>query len=287
MTVEQTTDEHALVLGGGGVAGLAWMIGLLTGLAEAGDDVTGADLIIGTSAGANVAALLGSGLPLPELYARQADPARQSAEIMAELDIAKFAAELGGYLAGVISPAERLRRIGAYALAAETVPESVRRGVIEGRLPAHDWPARRIQLTAVDAATGKLRVFDSAAGASLVDAVAASSAVPGIWPPVTIGDSRYVDGGVRSADNADLAAGFARITVISPVGFDSLIPSSQPLREVIAKLRAERSDVTVIVPDAASAAIIHGKPLDPATKTPAAKAGLAQGEAGLSANSAG
>ena len=44
-------DGHALVLGGRGVAGIAWMIGLLSGLADAGDDVTTADLIIGTSAG--------------------------------------------------------------------------------------------------------------------------------------------------------------------------------------------------------------------------------------------
>src|SRR5215469_7877698 len=183
MTELPMTGEHALVLGGGGVAGTAWMTGLLTGLAEAGDDLTGADLIIGTSAGANVAAQLGSGLPLAELFARQADPSRQPAEIMAELDIAKFAAEVGGYLAGAGTVAETRRRIGSYAVAAQTVPEAVRREVIEGRLPAHDWPARRIQLTAVDAATGELRVFDSASGTNMVDAVAASSAVPGIWPP--------------------------------------------------------------------------------------------------------
>ena len=284
MTGLPVTGEHALVLGGGGVAGIAWTTGLLTGLAEAGDDVTGADLIIGTSAGANVAAQLGSGLPLTDLFARQADPARQSAEILAELDLAKLAAELGGYLAGASTPAETLRRIGAYALATQTVPEAVRRNVIEGRLPAHSWPAQRIQLTAVDAATGELRVFDSASGASLVDAVAASSAVPGIWPPVTIGASRYVDGGVRSADNADLAAGFGHITVISPIGFDSLIPSSLPLREVVAKLQADGSAVTVIVPDAASATAIGTNALDPATRTPAATAGLAQGRAGLTAN---
>jgi NTE family protein len=109
--------------------------------------------------------------------------------------------------------------------------------------------------------------------------------VPGIWPPVTIGASRYVDGGVRSADNADLAAGFGRITVISPIGFDSLIPSSLPLREVVAKLQADGSAVTVIVPDAASAAAIGTNALDPATRTPAATGGLAQGRAGLTANS--
>jgi NTE family protein len=280
------TDGHALVLGGGGVAGIAWMTGLLTGLAEAGDDLTGADLIIGTSAGAHVTAQIGSGLPLTDLFARQADPSRQSAEIMAKLDLAKLAAELGGYLAGARTPAETRRRIGAYALAAQTVPAAVRRNVIEGRLPAHSWPARRIQLTAVDAATGELRVFDSDSSASLVDAVAASSAVPGIWPPVTIGGSRYVDGGVRSADNADLAAGFNRIAVISPLGLESLIPSSLPLREAVAQLRADDSAVTVIVPDAASAAFITTNALDPATRTPAAKAGLAQGRKGLAINAA-
>src|SRR5215469_5798748 len=130
MTELPTTGEHALVLGGGGIAGIAWMTGLLAGLAEAGDDLTDADLIIGTSAGANVAAQLGSGLPLTDLFARQADPSRQSAEIMTELDVAKLAAELGGYLAGADSPPATLRRIGAYALAAETVPEAVRRKII-------------------------------------------------------------------------------------------------------------------------------------------------------------
>jgi NTE family protein len=286
MTELPTTGEHALVLGGGGLAGIAWMTGLLTGLAEAGDDLTGADLIIGTSAGAHVAAQLGSGLPLRDLFGRQADPSRQSAEKIAQLDISKFAAGIGSYLAGAGTMAETLRRIGAYALAAETVPEAVRREVIEGRLAAHDWPAKRIQLTAVDVASGELRVFDSASGASLVDAIAASSALPGLWPPVTIGDCRYMDGSVRSADNADLAAGFPRVTVISPFGFDSLIPSSRPLREAVANLRANGSAVTVIVPDAASAAAIGTNALDPAARTPSARAGLAQGRAGLAANAA-
>jgi NTE family protein len=283
MTELPMTGEHALVLGGGGLAGIAWMTGLLTGLADAGDDLTGAELIIGTSAGAHVAAQLGSGLPLTDLFALQADPSRQPAEKLAELDIPKFATEIAPYLAGAATATETRRRIGAYALAAETVPEVVRRKVIERRLPAQHWPARRIQLTAVDVATGELRVFDSASGASLVDAVAASSALPGLWPPVTIGASRYIDGGIRSADNADLAAGFPRITVVSPVGLDSMIPSSRPLREAVAKLRADGSAVTILVPDAASAVAIGANPLDPATRTPAAQAGLTQGRAGLAA----
>jgi NTE family protein len=278
------TERHALVLGGGGVAGIAWMTGLLAGLAEAGDDVTGADVIIGTSAGATVAAQLGSGLALPELFARQAEPARQSAEIGADLDLEKFGAEVAAYLAGATSPGDTLRRIGAYALDAQTVPEAARRAVIESRLPSHDWPARDIQLVAVEAVTGEMRVFDAQSGVPLVDAVAASCAVPGIWPPVTIGGLRYIDGGVRSSDNADLAAGAERITVISPLGYDSPVPSPLPLRDVVSKLRDAGSGVTVIGPDATSLAAISVNPLDPATRTPAAQAGRAQGLAGLAAS---
>jgi NTE family protein len=279
-------DTQALVLGGGGVAGVAWMTGLLTGLADAGDDVTEADLIIGTSAGASVAAMLGSGLPLAELFARQSDPGLQSPELMVKLDLATMTVKAAAYLRGATTAAEIQRRIGAYALAAETVPEARRRAVIESRLPIHDWPDRRIQVTAVDAATGELAVFDAQSGVSLVDAVTASSAVPGIWPPVTIAGSRYIDGGVRSADNADLASGFGRITVISPLGFDPPTRSRPPLRDVVARLQAEGSDVTVIAPDAASAAAMGANPLDPATRIPASNAGRAQGRAGLAANAA-
>jgi len=271
------SDGHALVLGGGGVAGIAWMTGMLAGLADAGQDVTGADLIIGTSAGATVSAQLGSGLPLEELYARQAEPGRQAAEIRAELDLAKLGAEIAEYLAGVTSADDALRQIGAYALAAETMPEADRLAVIESRLPSHAWPTRRIQLVAVDAETGEMRIFDERSGVSLVEAVAASCAVPGIWPPVTIGGRRYVDGGVRSSDNADLAAGFGRVTVVSPLGLDSPIPSPMPLRDAVAKLRSGGSDVTVIAPDQASVSAIGANPLDPGTRTPAARAGRAQG----------
>ena len=276
---------RALVLGGGGVAGIAWITGLLAGLADAGQDATGADVVIGTSAGATVAAQLGSGLPLEVLYARQVDPALQSTEIKADIDLEKFGAELAPYLAagGGAAPEEALRQLGVFALAAQTVPEADRRAVIASRLPSHDWPARDIRLVTVNCQTGATEVFTVASGISLVDAVAASCAVPGIWPPVTIGGYRYMDGGVRSSDNADLAAGAARIVVISPLGMDSPIPTPKPLGEVVAKLRDGGADVTVIEPDDAARAAIGANPLDPATRVPAAEAGRAQGHAGLPA----
>jgi len=256
------------------------MTGLLTGLAEAGQDVTGADVIIGTSAGAAVAAQVGSGLPLDDLFARQTQPALQSREIPVELDLDKLAADWGQIMTGVRCGPEMLRRVGAYALAADTVPEAERRAVIESRLPSRAWPTRRIQLVAVDAETGDPCVFDSQSGAELVDAVAASCAVPGIWP-VTIGGRRFIDGGIRSSDNADLAEGSERIVIISPLGYDSPIPSPQPLRLVVGQLRDRGSEVIVMVPDQASAAAIGANPLDPGTRVPAAEAGRAQGRGGL------
>jgi len=270
-------DATCLVLGGGGLAGIAWMTGLLTGLADAGDDLTGAAKLIGTSAGSSVAAQLGSGLSLDELFARQVDPAKQTREISSPVDLATFATAMMEALKGAPPHDEVLRRIGAYALATKTVPESARLDVLRERLPSHEWPERPLAIVAVDAISGVHRVFDRASGVSLVEAVAASCAVPGVWPPVTIGGVRYVDGGVRSSDNADLASGFARVVIVSPLGVANVIPSPYPLREVVATLRAEGSEVTVYSPDPDSKAAIGPNPLDVATRAPSAHAGRAQG----------
>ena len=273
------TNEHALVLGGGGVAGIAWTTGLLAGLAGNGHDLTDAELIVGTSAGSAVAAQLGSGLSLDELLARQTDPALQAAEIPAEIDFEKFGQDFAAAFAGPADFGEVRRRIGKIALATETVSEAERLAVVASRLPSPEWASRRIVLVAVDAETGEPRQFDRASGVGLVDAVAASCAVPGIWPPVTIDGRRYVDGGIRSGENADYAAGFGRVTIVAPLGTDSPIPTDKPLSAVVEELRAGGAEVAVIAPDEASVAAIGANPLDPATRAPAAPAGRAQGAA--------
>ncbi|MFJ5534877.1 patatin-like phospholipase family protein [Streptomyces sp. NPDC093261] len=268
---------EALVLGGGGVGGIAWITGLLAGLADAGQDVTGADLIVGTSAGSTVAAQLGSGLSLEQLYARQVDPALQAEEIMAEMDLDRFAADIGVALGEAATVAEMRRAIGEFALRTDTVPEPERRAVIESRLPSHGWPARALRIVAVDADSGTPRVFDSSSGVGLVEAVAASCAVPGVWPPVTIDGHRYVDGGVRSSANADYAVGASRVLVIVPMGAVEPFPSDKPLEQALEELRTNGAQVAVIEPDEASRAGIGANPLDPSTRTPAAEAGRLQG----------
>jgi NTE family protein len=270
---------EALVLGGGGVAGVAWITGLLAGLADAGQDVTGADLLVGTSAGSVVAAQLGQGLSLDELYARQVEPDLQSAEIMADLDLTSLGTEFAGVLMHATTVPEIRRAVGRYALDAATVSEPERRAVIESRLPSREWPARTVRIVAVDAETGEPRVFDNDSGVRLVDAVTASCAVPGVWPPVTIDGRRYVDGGVRSGENADYAAGATRVLVIAPLGDVDLFPTEKPLSQAVAEMRTNGTEVAIITPDEASQVAFGTNPLDPSTREPAAVAGRAQGRA--------
>lgn len=266
--------ERALVLGGGGLAGIAWQTGILYGLAEAGVnpsgvDAGGADLVVGTSAGATVGAQLGSGLPLAELFERQADPVRQNAELTPTgVSLEELILTLTELAEEAPDPVERHRRIGQLALAATTPPEAARRAVIEARLPSHDWPGRPLWLVAVDVHTGKHVVFDRDSGVDLVDAVAASCAVPGVWPPVTIGGFRYMDGGARASTNVDLARDHRRVLVIAP-----MIEPEFP--EQLAELTGR---FEVIRPDDDSLAAFGTDVLDPAVRTPAALAGRSQGQ---------
>jgi NTE family protein len=266
----------ALVLGGGGVGGIAWMTGLLAGLAEDGQDVTGVDLIVGTSAGASVAAQLGSGLSLPELHARQVEPDLQAAEIMVDVDLETWVAGIGAVMEDASSVSEIRRAVGRWALDAATIPERERRAVIESRLPSREWPVRALKLVAVDAESGEPRVFENESGVSLLDAVTASCAVPGVWPPATIDGRRYIDGGVRGA-NADYATGASRVLIILPLGEVELFPTDKSLAEAVEELRAGGGEVAIVEPDEASRAAIGANPLSPSTRKPAAAAGRAQG----------
>ncbi|AHH96706.1 patatin-like phospholipase family protein [Kutzneria viridogrisea] len=263
---------RAVVLGGGGVTGIAWEIGLLTGLTEAGVDLR-ADLVVGTSAGSAVGAQLTSGTQLPELFARQVDPAKQVTEIPAEIDPEQMALLFAESMAQNGDPQESWRRTGELALAAKTVGEAERRAVIAQRVPNPEWPSTRLALTAVDASTGEFVVFDRDSGVDLVDAVAASCAVPGVWPPVTIGGRRYVDGGVRSPENADLAAGSERVLVLRAL----LVPDYNPLDEQVRALTEQGASVLVLSPDEASLTAMGVNALDPAVREPTARAGREQG----------
>jgi len=280
--------KRALVLGGGGVAGVAWMIGLLFGLKEAGVDLrTEADILIGTSAGATVAAQIASSTTLEELFSRQVEVEKQVKEIAPDPRGFELLVSAMPGLFKLADPVERTRKLGTLALTTITVAESVRRRVIAARLPSHEWPDRALKVVAVDIVTGEPMIFERGSGVGLVDAVAASCAVPGIWPPVSIGGRRYMDGGIRSSDNADLAAGCGMIFLLSPMGTSGMThPGSHSLAHQIASLDQGGACVKLIEPDDAARQAIGLNPLSPDTRGPAAHAGRDQGRrvaAGLAA----
>ena len=268
-------DRRALVLGGGGVTGIAWEIGVIAGLAGQGIDLAAADVIIGTSAGSVVGADITSGQEPEVLYQAQLAPPDPE-------PAARIGWGMIGRLLWVMStsrdPVRARVRIGHWALAARVMPEADRRKVFEARLPSSDWPAQMFKVTAVDARTGEFVVFDSAGDASLVDAVGASCAVPGVWPPVTIGNRRYMDGGVRSVANADLAIKYERVVIVAPVaqGIGPLMPS--PGRQAAA-LAAAGARVALVRPDRAAMRAIGRNVLDVSRRAAAATAGRAQAAA--------
>lgn len=269
--------RRALVLGGGGITGIAWEAGLLAGLADAGIDLAAADVVVGTSAGSVVGAQLTGGLEVKDLYATQLiEPAAEIAARMSALMTLRFVAAMAW-------PGDEQRaraRLGHAALKARTVPESERRAVIGKLLPSDSWPERRLLITAVDAETGELKVFDRDSGVPLPEAVAASCAVPLVWPPISSGGRRYIDGGVRSVTNADLAAGCDRVVVLAPVTF--ALRASTRISTQLASLGAGVRTV-VISPDREARKAIGANVLDPAHRAASARAGHAQSAAVIEA----
>jgi NTE family protein len=261
---------RALVLGGGGVTGVAWELGILAGLAEAGVDLTGADVVIGTSAGSVVGAIVCSDETLTRAYERQLAPAttEKVAKVGLGVILRYGAATLGG------NPRQTRARIGRMALRAKTVPEQERRDVIAARLVDADWPAtQRLMVTAVAADNGDEVVFTRDSGVSLVDAVAASCAVPLVWPPITIDGRRYIDGGMRTPTNADLAAGCDRVVVLAPITF-AASRAGRPRAQLDALPGKPRT--ALIAPDERARQAIGRNVLDPAARAGSARAGRQQ-----------
>jgi len=281
--------RRALVLGGGGSTGNAWLIGVIAGLFDAGLDVTTADLTIGTSAGSTAAAQIAGASPT-ELLAGilAAAPEQRSGPVgsdRARVPMRSVASQLerrSKIIAAAGDAADMRRRLGAAALdmdaASDGSWQAQWRATVASRLPSQDWPERAVLIPAVDARTGEPVVFDRNSGVDLADAVAASCA-SGL--PYGIGDNRYIDGGFRRNENADLAAGCERVLVLSPFGGRTLQPLDwgMQLAAQVDELRARGSRVETIFPDGNSEHMFGANAMDPSLRPPAARAGDNQGRA--------
>jgi NTE family protein len=265
---------RALVLGGGGVTGVAWELGVIAGLADKGIDLRTADLIVGSSAGSVVGAQITTGTPVAELY--EAQLASSGGEVATRMGLAVIARFALATLRGGGEQAI-LRRIGDLALRTRTMPEAERKAIIASRLPRSGWPAQRLLITAIVARTGEFTVFDRDSGVSLVDAVAASCAVPGVWPPSDVNGELYIDGGIRSPANVDIVgrqnASYDRVVVIAPL-LANFRRAAAVATQVAALPAGTRS--VVVSPDDQTRAIIGRDLLNPAKRAGAARAGHRQ-----------
>lgn len=263
---------RGVVLGGGGVTGLAWQIGLLTGLLDKGVDLSGADEVIGTSAGAFAGTALLDERGLRWAYERQCAPSTDEIPAVLSPDSVETVIDV---LGSAVDDAEAGRRLAEYASQASVIAPADRAAVVRGRLDRDDWPSEKLLFTAIDADTGGLHLLGASSGVDLVSAANAGGAAPGVWPVVHAAGRRWIDGGSFSVTNAHLAARFRRCLVISPwtVNF-----SGVTVREQIDGL----PDVTaalLVTPDGRSVAAIGDNAFDADRRRDAALAGWEQGTA--------
>ncbi|MGB8995264.1 MAG: patatin-like phospholipase family protein [Pseudonocardiaceae bacterium] len=285
----RAAGERALVLGGGGSTGNAWLIGVIAGLFDAGLDVTTADLTIGTSAGSTAAAQIAGATPTELLDAiLAAAPQQRTGPVGSDRGrvpirpVADHMKRISKIIASAEDAADMRRRMGAAALdmdaASDGSWQTQWRATVASRLPSQRWPQRTVLITAVNAYTGEPVVFDRHSGVELADAVAASCA-SGL--PYRIGDNRYIDGGYRRNENADLAAGYVRVMVLSPFGGRTLQPLDWGMRLAaqVDDLRARGSRVETIFPDSNSEHMFGANAMDLSLRPPAARAGYEQARA--------
>lgn len=259
-TVVQAATR-ALVLGGGGPVGRAWESGLAAGLLLQRIDLGGADLIIGTSAGAIVGAEIALGLSLDALGPVADSPVGPAPSQISPAGLQRMMAATAR-AATSPQPELELQALGQMALAARTCSEEESLSRITfAPISGRPW-APNFRATSVSTRTGRFQVWTAASGVPLERAVAASSALPNVWPSITIGQDRYMDGGMRSMLNADLAGGYSRVVVVScfALGEDGTAnapaaPPDRSLRGEIESLRAGGSAVEVVTPGTAFLAL--------------------------------
>jgi NTE family protein len=281
---------RALVLGGGGPVGIAWESGLVAGLAQGGVDLGQADFTMGTSAGSFVGARLALGadpatLADPILAEAQRPPAApRDGGGRAPADLAKLMQMIGEAQGGLRNPAEVRAEIGAFALGAETMDEAAfiaSFGRSFAGLPDDAWPERGFACTAVDAETGAFQLWTRESGVGVTRAVASSCSVPGVYPPVTLQGRRYIDGGMRSSTNADMAAGHDLVLVVAvrlaAAGGAAAERIAARFDEEIETLKGGGATVVTITPDDASIDAFGPNLMDFGRRAGAAGAGVAQG----------
>jgi NTE family protein len=262
-----------LVLSGGGLLAVGWELGVLRGMQDGGVDRGRFDVVIGTSAGAIAGAIAASGAPL-EAIAPVAERDQRLAALLGQADPALLATVWPVLGSGGTSDQARRAEVGAVArktrIAEDDYVEAIRPYVPQG------WPEPLV-IAAVDAGDGTFTAWGVDAGVPMVRAAAASAAVPGLFPPVTIGGRRYMDGAVRSPTSADLAANCDLVVIVAAPSRSA--DSDRQIATETAAVRAAGGEIIEIRPDEESGAAFGADPFDSQRQALVFDAGRRQGAA--------
>jgi NTE family protein len=284
---------RALVLSGGGPVGIAWEAGLLAGLEEQGVELGRADFILGTSAGSFVGSQLAMGRKASEMAASiLAETERVNPAVAAGSrpsgpapDLSFLFQKMSEARSGERDGQDVRREIGQFALEAKTMDEESFIRSFGRQLSgpqAEGWPERGYACTAVDAETGEFVLWNADSKVGLARAVASSCSVPGVYPPITIKGRRYIDGGMRSGSNADLATGHELVVVVGLRTAGDAEMSARmraPLEKEMQVLRDGGACTELILPDDDCVAAFGPNLMDGRVRPAAARAGIAQGRA--------
>lgn len=253
---------RALVLGGGGSMGIGWETGYLAGLADGGVDTRIADLIIGTSAGSQVGTFVASNLSWNEIWERLIEPKNQPIEESPSSNLGPVFQIYDEIASSSKTPHEWIERIGKLGVESKTMPESNQLSRIENKITGLHW-AESLRIAAIDLTTSQRVIWGPNSGVELLRAVSASSSLPGVWPPTTIGSHKYFDGGSHSMENADVAEGAKKVLILS-VGLPVQTPYK--LEDQILSLKKSGSEVELVTPDKNTYSALQklgGNPVDP------------------------
>ena len=284
--------SRAVVLGGGGPVGVAWEVGLAAGLEQEGVRLLDADFFAGTSAGSLVGAMLAHGRPTAELLATQhviTDEAAPRGTTDGAFDLAPLIQQFIKLYTSDAPPQQLRAEIGRFALDAKVAMtedewlETFSRSEV---IAMNDWPVKPYTCTAVDAETGEFVTWSKDSGVPLARAIASSCCVPGIFPPITINGRRYIDGGMKSATNADIAAGYDRVIVVSVTGgmeraaaFPALAERAKKrMDDELAAITSKGGEVAMIMPDDESRAAMGTNLMDFKRRGEIADSGVRQGK---------
>ncbi len=272
----QHTHKKALVLGGGGSMGIGWETGYLTGLADGGIDTRFADLVVGTSAGSQVGAVIASRISWDDIWEKLINLKYQSQKDSPSRNLGSLFEKYDEIATSSRTPNEWIERIGKLAIESNTMTESEQLSRIKNTIGDCKW-SEALHIVAVDLSTSQRVAWGFDSGIELIKAASASSSLPGVWPPTTIRSRKYIDGGAYSMENADIAEGASKVLILS-VGLPVQTPFK--LEDQIQNLQKSGSEVVLVKPDKKiyeELQQLGGNPVNPRIRPVIAACGREQG----------